>query len=231
MISPANYLALKRHWLLTALCLLTACQSTTTVVDAPLENNWSRDVNNFMQAHEVAYQTHENLNDWRYSAKVGITTSEAREQANLVWQFADQANQVRLFGPLGVGAIKIDFDQYGVVLSDSRRELHRGDSAEALMKEIVGWPIPIDALSYWLFALPLPDKAFEYQDNDSGELHKLRQLGWEIEYTGYKQYVLNDSQRPVDEQYQELLPSKIIASKPDENGGLVVVKLITKGWR
>jgi len=201
------------------------------VTDPALEKGWSRDVNNFMQAHQSAYQMREGLIDWRYSAKVGISTPEAREQANLVWQFADQANQVRLFGPLGVGAIKIDFDQYGVVLSDSRRVLHRGDSAEALMKEIVGWPIPIDALSYWLFALPLPDKAFQYQDNESGALRKLRQLGWEIEYTAYKQYVLNESQSPIEERRQEYLPSKIIASKEDENGGLVVVKLITKGWR
>ncbi len=222
---------MQRNLLLIAMCFLAACQSVPPVTDPALEKGWSRDVNNFMQAHQSAYQMREGLIDWRYSAKVGISTPEAREQANLVWQFADQANQVRLFGPLGVGAIKIDFDQYGVVLSDSRRVLHRGDSAEALMKEIVGWPIPIDALSYWLFALPLPDKAFQYQDNESGALRKLRQLGWEIEYTAYKQYVLNESQSPIEERRQEYLPSKIIASKEDENGGLVVVKLITKGWR
>ena len=79
-----------------------------------------------MRAHEAPYQSYDSLPVWRYSAKVGISTPVAREQANLVWQFADQSNQVRLFGPLGVGAIKIEFDQYGVVLSDNRSVLHRG---------------------------------------------------------------------------------------------------------
>lgn len=221
----------KLHVLLAVLCFLAACQNVPRIADSSNEGNWSRDVSSFMKSNQMAYEVRENLNDWRYSAKVGISTPDAREQANLVWQFADQANQVRLFGPLGVGAIKIEFDQFGVVLSDSRKVLHRGNSAEALMNEIVGWPIPIDALSYWLFALPLPDKAFQYQDNDSGGLYKLKQLGWEIEYSNYKPYVLNDSQSPIVDGHQEYLPSKIIASKYDENGGSVVVKLITKGWQ
>ncbi len=240
MISPVSHLKLKHHFLLSLLCFLAACQ---TLPDAPVDSSseagWQRDIDSFMRAHEAAYQSYDSLPVWRYSAKVGISTPVAREQANLVWQFADQSNQVRLFGPLGVGAIKIEFDQYGVVLSDNRSVLHRGDSAEELVTKIVGWPIPIDALVYWMFALPLPDKAFEYQQDDAGNLSKLRQLGWSIEYSSYKQYSLGARQTsvgessigPVAESQIGFLPRKIVATKTDQNGGLIVVKLITKGWQ
>lgn len=222
---------LKRLFLFGLVAFLTACQSVPQVVTPSDDAAWSRDVVGFMQAHKEAYKTRHSLANWRYSAKVGITTPAAREQANLVWQFADQANQVRLFGPLGVGAIKIDFDDYGVVLRDNRGVSHRGDSAEALVTKIVGWPIPIDALGYWLFGLPLPDRAFEYQQSDDGSLLKLRQLEWQIEYTDYKEYFKDDSTRRTDLPQPGLMPRKIVATKQDDNGEQIVVKLITKGWR
>ncbi len=157
--------------------------------------------------------------NWRYTAKVGIKTPEAREQANVVWQFADQANNVRLFGPLGAGAVRLQFDQFGVVLSDNKGVIHEGDSAEELLTRIVGWPIPLEALSYWLFALPNPEASYRYQQNELGQLSVLEQQGWAISYSNYR-----------DAGHGKLLPRKVVANKkvtPDDD---IVVKLISKGW-
>ncbi len=161
---------------------------------------------------------------WRYSAKVSISSPEVREQANLVWEYRDQANEVRLFGPLGVGAIKLEFDEYGVVLSDNKGLLHRGDSAEQLLTQIVGWPIPIDALSSWIFVMPATQSSFRYQLNEDNRIKRLEQLGWSIEYSAYKYYG------------DQLMPRKIVATRTlpigsdDQGNKQVVVKLITKSW-
>lgn len=155
---------------------------------------------------------------WRYSAKVGITTDNSQEQANLVWQFKDQANSVRLFGPLGAGAIKIEFDQYGVRLSDSKGELYEGDNAEHLLKRITGWSIPVDTLRYWLFAQPAPDAVFRYQLDSEGDVSTLEQAGWTIHYGDYRDYGAHAK-----------LPRKLTATKL---GDLEIsVKLITKAWK
>jgi len=148
-----------------------------------------------------------------------LTAPNVREAANLVWRYDDQANNVRLFGPLGLGAILLHFDQYGVELSDNQGILHRGDSAEALLTEIVGWPIPIDALSRWLFVLPMTDSVYRYQVDADNHIAVLQQLGWEIEYSAYKTYL------------DKVLPRKIVATKPLANGQEVVVKLISKNWQ
>jgi outer membrane lipoprotein LolB len=195
---------------------LTACQTLPNPKSDGDRPQWRSDSDVFAASLKQVSA----LNTWHYSAKVGVTTPRGKEQANLVWRFADQASNVRLFGPLGAGAVRIEFDDYGVVLSDSKGVLHRGDSAEELLTRIVGWPIPIDALSYWLFVLPNPDVSYRYQLNADGDVSVLEQLGWSIHYSAYRPY--QDGRR---------LPRKIVATKQLENRHQVVVKLITKSWK
>ena len=160
------------------------------------------------------------LQKWRYSAKIGLTTGQRSEQVNLVWHYRDQSNEVTLYGPLGAGAVKLHFDQYGVELSDNKGSLHRGKSAELLLSDIVGWPLPIDALSYWLFVMPAPNGAFQYALDKQGQVASLRQLGWQINFRDYRAYGA------------QMLPRKLTATKyvGKKPGELVKVKLITKGW-
>ncbi len=170
----------------------------------------------------------ERRTSWRYSAKVGVNTPQVKEQANLVWEFRDQSNSIRLFGPLGIGAVKLEFDDYGVVLSDNKGLLHRGDSAEELLTRIVGWPIPVDALRSWVFVLPAKEAAFRYSLDDDQRVQFIEQLGWLIEYSAYKDYGGG------------FMPRKIVATKQLSNGASrdaqstttnqLVVKLVTKSW-
>ncbi len=201
----------KSAWLL-AVCLLAGCQHKP-VLESDATSTWQND-----RAYFNNRITNKSNPQWRYSAKVGITTDKIREQANLVWQFRDQSNNVRLFGPLGAGAIKIEFDPYGVRLSDSKGELYSGASAEDLLEQITGWLIPVDSLSHWLFARPAPDKAFRYQLNAQGNVAVMEQAGWAIRYDDYREYGADGQ-----------LPRKLLASKLGV--GSVSVKLITKSWQ
>lgn len=210
-------------------CLAVGCQSVPqTPVSGPA---WLDKPGYFSERLQQAQQR----TAWRYSAKVGLNTPQVKEQANLVWEFRDQANSIRLFGPLGMGAIKLQFDDHGVVLSDNKGLVHRGNSAEELLTRIVGWPIPVDALRSWMFVLPTKDAAYRYALDDDKHVQYLEQLGWVIEYSSYKDYG------------GEFMPRKIVATKilPNESanannstsknldssdGKKVVVKLITKSW-
>jgi len=201
--------------------ILAGCQTVPTPSNQT-EVRWLSDRGYFQeQVKKVA-----DLDSWQYSAKVGVTTNEAREQANMVWHFSDEASNVRLFGPLGVGAIRIEFDQFGVVLSDNKGVLHRGNNVEELLTRIVGWPIPIDALSYWLFAVPDPINSYRYQLNEGGYVSVLEQQGWSIEYSNYKDY--SGGSLSANSRF---LPRKLVAKKDVAGQGQVVVKLITKSWK
>lgn len=208
------------HWLkLLPLLLLSACQHVSPEYS---EDNWLNDETVFAQ-RQIDFTSQ---NTWQYSAKVGVVADKVREQANIVWRFSDQANEVRLFGPLGAGQIKLEFDQYGVQLSDKNGVIHRGMasegvSAESLLSDISGLPIPIDALAYWLFVLPTPQHVFEYQLNEQGNIAVLKQLGWQISYSDYRDYAGN------------FLPRLLTASRTNSSDKTqtVTVKLITKEWQ
>jgi len=208
--------------LFVSVSLLTACQhvgkNTDDVSDkqANLEV-WHTDILYFSQSSNVS----KDQSEWRYSAKVGLTTASLKEQASLVWHSIEQSNVVRLFGPLGVGAIKLDFDQYGAQLSDHNGVTHQGANAQSLLTKLTGWPLPIDALEEWLFARPLLEQPFSYQLDDSGRISSIRQFGWQINYQDYRQYDAH------------LLPRRVVAVKQftDPKQGKVTVKLVAKNWQ
>lgn len=162
------------------------------------------------------------LDAWSLRAKVGIVLPKRREQASLLWRFSDAGNQVRLFGPLGIGAVTLDFDQKGAQLTDSKGQIHKGLSAQALLTRIVGWPMPMEALVYWIFALPQPNGDYAYQLDDAGALGELKQFGWQISYSNYS----NQAGIPMLN-----LARKVTATKTAPNGQKIVVKLIAKSWQ
>jgi len=202
---------------LCSIVVLSACQTLPKRQTEP-GAVWQTQASTFKQA----YQDHANLKQWRYSAKVGVVTTSGAEQANMIWVFDSQAhNTVRLFGPFGLGAIKIEFNEGSVTLSDRKGVLHQGDSAQQLLKEISGLSIPVDALHYWLFSLPLPQQKYDYQLNEEQQLGVLRQLGWIISYSNYKDYFQGDM----------LLARKMVAKKQMPSGEEVSVTLVTKSWK
>ena len=214
---------------------LAACQTQIQAPSAEAKVNWLSSADFFAERQQFV----RSLNTWQYSAKIGLSAPKLNEQANLIWAFSDQANGVRLFGPLGVGAIKLEFDKYGVVLSDNKGLLHRGKSAEQLLTRIVGWPIPIDALSSWMFVLPAEGAAYRYALDENRQLERLEQLGWLIQYSDYRDYQGHLMPRKIVAS-KKILPSKKKSSRGKKSAGAngrattdrqIVVKLITKNWK
>lgn len=207
--------------LLTMIVFLTACHTVPKNNSGTQGEPWLTSPKAFTQA----YQSHAQKTKWRYSSKVGVVTPQESNQANMVWVFDNDVvgvkNNVRLFGPLGIGAIKIEFDEQSVQLSDKNGVVHQGNSAEELLLRIVGWPIPVDALRYWIFSLPQPDQKYVYQLDEQQQLVALKQFGWEINYSGYRQY--NKGESP--------LARKMVARKQFSPGQDVKVTLITKSWK
>ena len=210
------------HWasLLLMIVLLTACESIPKNKGQAETDVWLTNPEVFNQA----YQNHSKRSQWRYSSKVGVVTPQESNQANMVWLFDNNVvstNNVRLFGPLGIGAIRIEFDDQRVQLSDKNGVLHQGNSAQELLHRIVGWPIPVDALQYWLFSLPQPNQEYRYQLNEDQQLAVLKQFGWEVYYSGYREYYKGEG----------VLARKIVAKKQVTPEQDVKVTLITKTWK
>ena len=165
-------------------------------------------------------------NDWRLSAKVGLSIDGKAEQANLVWRRVPQLssprnNEISLFGPFGSGAVQLAYGERTVVLTDSKAKQYWGEDAQQLLTEIVGWPLPLDALGFWLFAQPAPDMVYRYQIAEDDKLSAIQQANWRIEFKDWRDF------------NGRTLPRKIFAYR--ENDSLdaqsVSVKLVVKSWQ
>ena len=204
--------------LILLIMVLSACQPKKIIIEDDSEiRPWRSD----KQIFSLNQSLNELNHAWEYHAKIGLKTNSGNEQAKLIWKYAKQNNKLRLFGPLGMGTIKLNFDQFGAQLVDNKGNIHKGWNAEVLLNDIVGWPLPIDALAQWLFMLPDHEFAYQYRLNADGQLESIRQLGWQIDYKDYRFYA------------GQLLPRKITAFMQSDNTdlGKVTVKLITKSWQ
>lgn len=214
-----NNKRLQAKFLLVFLSIgLSACQPKKIVIEDDVEiQHWRSD----KQIFSLNQSLNESKHIWEYQAKIGLKTNNGNEQANLIWKYAKQNNKLRLFGPLGMGTVKLNFDKYGAQLVDNKGNSHQGASASELLNDIVGWPLPVEALTQWLFLLPDSTHVYQYRLNVDGQLTSIRQLGWQIDYQDYRAYGSIQ------------MPRKITAQREFfENGlGKVTVKLIAKSWQ
>lgn len=212
-----------------AVVFLAACQTHSRKApdhakNEAIDNNanqvWLSDKNYFLDSSlNTPLGTFKQAH-WQYGAKVAVNIDGESQQANLTWHYADQANAVRLFGPLGSGAIKLVFDQHSVEITNNKGQSYHGKSAQGLLADIVGWPLPIESLRYWLFAQPEPTAVYYYQLNTVGQLSALRQRGWIVRYKDWRNF------------RGQLLPRKVFAEQISALGDLAIsVKLLTKSWR
>ncbi|HEV2614286.1 MAG TPA: lipoprotein insertase outer membrane protein LolB [Gammaproteobacteria bacterium] len=119
----------KLFWIIIfSVFLVTSCATTST-----------------FQPHNPKTSQH-----WRVQGKIAMQDQGRAETASLDWQQNVQNYQIRIFGPLGIGAVEINGNPQGVELIDSKGQIHQAASAELLSQQILGYPLPIADLVYWL---------------------------------------------------------------------------------
>ncbi len=176
---------LLRRALIALSAVLAACQTPSHIDPSKtLESKWLSEPSVFEEHRQwVSSNT-----AWRLVAKVGMSTPSVKEAANLVWSKENEYSTLRLFGPLGVGSVRIELNADRATLIDNKGQEYFSDDAESLLLDVAGWAIPVDALQYWALALPAPELAYEYQLDQLGQLTSLRQKGWLISYSKYQPF-------------------------------------------
>jgi outer membrane lipoprotein LolB len=107
--------------------------------------------------------------------------------ATLRWRQEPQDYQIRLSGPFGQGAVRVDGTADGVVLRTGDGHRRSAANAEQLIAAELGAEVPVSLLRYWLLGRPAPEIEVDelHLDND-GLLQELSQAGWAISYQDYE---------------------------------------------
>ncbi|WP_269617827.1 lipoprotein insertase outer membrane protein LolB [Zhongshania sp. BJYM1] len=118
---------------------------------------------------------------WQLQGKIGLWYGDKQESATIDWsQCSAERVRIRLSGPLGAGGIELSADQTGAMLIQNGETTH-AQSIEELASQ-AEWPLPVDALRFWVRGRPTPTEKLEGRVNTNGQLEELAQIGWKITY-------------------------------------------------
>jgi len=118
-------------------------------------------------------------------AEAGITGG----RGDLDWTQAGDRIDLRISGPLGVGALAISGNRESVEIRSKDGVITTRDPG-SYMQQRLGWSLPLATLRYWALGVPAPglidDQPREVLLDDVGRALRFDQFGWNIEYTEYQ---------------------------------------------
>lgn len=156
---------------LTVLLLASGCAVNAVSSHSPVSRSWAEQEGGVSQ-----------LTSWQMRGRVAIKSvnqSFDPISANVFWRQVDQSYDIELFGPVGLGAIKLLGQPGETVLTDSQSHQYKATSPEKLMQQQLGWSLPVSQLYYWVRGLPAPTNSGEVDNQAQKRLdpeHRLLSL-------------------------------------------------------
>ncbi len=134
---------------------------------------------------------------WQAQGRLSVKKGNERQAASFEWRQQGSDYELLFFGPLGQGSARLVGRPFHVLLITSQGETLQAASPEGLLRQGLGWDLPLSNLIYWVRGLPAP--GFYQQSKPE----QLQQDGWHLEWRRFTQ---------VDT-YQ--LPTLLVAQRAD----------------
>jgi outer membrane lipoprotein LolB len=124
-------------------------------------------------------------NMWSLQGRIAIKTAQQGETASVYWQQRGTQYYLRVFGPLGIGAVQLHGVPGDVSLTTNHGQTFQANTPEILIKQTLGWQLPVSNLVYWIRGEKAPHIPSQQQFDQQHHLLSLQQQGWSIVYISY----------------------------------------------
>lgn len=121
------------------------------------------------------------------SGRMSARHDSAGLAAGFHWSHAADRDELELASPLGQTVALLSGDSSQVRLQAADGRVLTADGWEALTEQGLGWPLPVQGLSFWIQGSARPGAAYSVEAGDDGRAAVLRQDGWTIVYQAYAQ--------------------------------------------
>lgn len=154
------------------------------------------------------------LENWFLKGRIAIRTGQEGWNATLHWRQQGERFNLRVLAPLGQGTVELHGRTGGqIVLNTSDNQRYTAEDAESLMREQLGWAVPVEGLKYWIRGLPAPTGDIAAATPDSeGRIRTLEQKGWHIEIKEYAETLGRDLPRKLEMVNQRLELKLVVQS-------------------
>ena len=159
--------------------LVSACASTPQVTPvADPQRVWAE------RQAELA-----RITGWTAIGHMAVQAPDEGLSVSLSWTQQGDSYRVRVHGPLGSGAAELSGGPDGVVLRESGDRTWHAADPEQLMRERLGWSLPVTGLRYWILGRVEPGAALDgFKLDAAGRPEELRQSGWYVHFLDFGRF-------------------------------------------
>ena len=134
-------------------------------------------------AHLAAVST---LTPWRLAGRIAVKREDKGFSADLDWREAGDDYSLRVAAPLNGGTYALSGNGRAVSLVSSKGDIFSAADPETLMREHLGWALPLAGARYWVRGLPDPSHAVSDERLDeAGRWTAFAQDGWRVSVLEY----------------------------------------------
>ena len=175
----------KRYWLLFLILSLNAC--TGVVVKDPnlVDKTTYQDRTDKLAA----------VVEWGLTGKLSLDDGDQGGSGRLQWDVGPDQSEMGFHGAMGRGAWRLKMGPEGAQLKLADGTEQTAADVNDLIREHVGWPVPLGALQWWARGLAAPGMIDNEQFGPEGLLVSLRQFGWNVDFNRYDS--VGDIELPV----------------------------------
>ena len=184
--------------LLFGVTLLSAC-AVQRGVELPPLTDW-----------QIRQEVLTNIPEWAFTGRIGVSAGTEGFNGKLRWNQVRDGFSATVSGPLGVGAIKINGERGQVTIVENDGDVVELSNAEADLRKMYGWTIPVTSLRYWALGIPDPSTPALTEFGEDGQLVGLDQGNWRVRISQYR------------EGGGQLMPRRITAVNGDAKVRLVI---------
>ena len=129
----------------------------------------------------------EQIQSWKLNGRLSITSEKESGTVSFYWSQDDERYLMSFIAPLGQGTFALRGGEGdGVYLLTAQDEVLHADDAETLLKQSVGWHVPVSGFKYWVRGLQEPGvDVTNQQFDDMGLITEMQQADWNIRIKRY----------------------------------------------
>lgn len=195
---------LKRYLLLFLLLTLNACTGVVVKDTGLVDTATYQDRADRLVA----------MVEWGLKGKISLDDGDQGGSGKLQWDVVPGQSELGFHGAMGRGAWHLKMGPGGAHLKMADGTEQTAVDVNELIREHVGWSVPLGALQWWARGLAAPGMIDHEQFGPEGLLVSLSQFGWKVDFNRY------DSVGDIE------LPVRLKATRNNYR-----VKLAISSWR
>jgi outer membrane lipoprotein LolB len=162
-------------------CLLAACWLLHACTSIPVAGPGT----DSQAAYHDRAENIGSVSNWSLVGRISLDDGEEGGSGRLQWVVKADQGALDFHGAMGRGAWHMETGPEGAVLQLADGSEYSAPEVDSLVRQQIGWTIPVTALQWWVRGLSAPGKVDEQSLDASGLLTSLEQFGWQIDYHRY----------------------------------------------